>query len=231
MPPCAASPSPPGGRASGDKSLVRGLLLDLDGTLADSIAALKTVYLDFLAGFGIAGSPEGFAALNGPPLAEVVARLRETHGLTGSPAELLARYRALVDAAHGTAPPAEGAETLLRQARAEGWRIAVVTSSPRAAALGWLERTGLAPLIDAVVGGDEVAAGKPAPAPYHLGIERLGCRGENSLAIEDSRQGTTAARAAGLETLAIAAPDDREDWPPGVRFIARLADAGEFLRR
>ncbi|MFZ2869508.1 HAD family hydrolase, partial [Zavarzinia sp.] len=96
---------------------------------------------------------------------------------------------------------------------------------------GWLERTGLAPLIDAVVGGDEVTAGKPAPAPYRLGVERLACRGETALAIEDSRQGATAARAAGLETLAIAAPDDRENWPPGVRFIARLADAGEILRR
>ncbi|PWR25129.1 HAD family hydrolase [Zavarzinia aquatilis] len=207
-----------------------GLLLDLDGTLADSLAALRAVYDDFLASFGIAGSDEGFAALNGPPLAEVVARLRVRHGLPGTPAELLALYRRLVDAAHGVAPPAAGAEALLRQARAGGWRIAVVTSSPRAAALGWLARQGLAPLVDAVVGGDEVAAGKPAPLPYRLGLERLGCAAAQSLAVEDSRQGATAATGAGIETLAIAAPGDRTGWPEGVRFIARLAETAAFLQ-
>lgn len=210
---------------------LRGLLLDLDGTLADSIAALKCVYFDFLASFGLAGSEAEFAALNGPPLAEVVRRLAATHALPGTPQDLFSRYAALVHRAHDHAPPAEGAEALLTQARAAGWRIAVVTSAPHAGARAWLKQAGLLPLIDTVVGGDDVTAGKPAPEPYRLGLARLDCRAELSLAVEDSRQGAAAARAAGIATLAICPPERRQGWPEGVRFITALAETADVIAR
>lgn len=207
----------------------RGLLLDLDGTLADSIEALRRVYFEFLRERGAEGSEAEFRALNGPPLATIIERLQRDHGLPGDPEALLRNYAEMVRQAHRTAPPVAGAGPLLRQARAAGWRIAVVTSSPRRAASEWLSWSGLAGEIDAVVGGDDVERGKPAPDPYGLGLSRLGCVAAGSVGVEDSRIGAMAAVAAGLATWAIAPLDDRGGWPVGVRFVERLDELSEEL--
>jgi HAD superfamily hydrolase (TIGR01509 family) len=202
----------------------KGLFLDLDGTLADSLTGLKGVYLSFLSSFGVTGDETEFQRLNGPPLARIVELLKTTHDLPGEPAALLEQYSAMLRAAHESAKPAVGAEELLRHARGCGWRIAVVTSSPRSSALRWLELTGLSNQIDAVVGGDEVINGKPAAEPYILALSRLDCTAALSHAVEDSRLGAMSAVAAGLNTWALSDPTNRSGWPDRVIFIQRLAE-------
>jgi HAD superfamily hydrolase (TIGR01509 family) len=178
----------------------RGLFLDLDGTLADSLPALRRVYDDFLAQSGHSGSDAEFNSLNGPPLADIVARLVKAHGLGGAPEDWLARYRDILASAHAAAPPRAGAITMLERARTLGWMIAVVTSAPHDVARAWLRGAGLAALIDHVVGGDEVKRGKPDPEPYRLALSRVGCDAAVSLAVEDSITGAQAALGAGLPT-------------------------------
>jgi HAD superfamily hydrolase (TIGR01509 family) len=207
----------------------RGLFLDLDGTLADSLTALKGVYYSFLAGFGVSGDEAEFQRLNGPPLSKVVELLRTTHKLPDEPSDLLERYSVMLRKAHETARPAIGAQELLQHARACGWRIAVVTSSPRSSAQKWLDLGGLADKVDAVVGGDDVTAGKPAAEPYVTALSRLNCAAARSHAVEDSRIGARSAVAAGLKTWALAEPADRAGWPDRVVFIERLSDLLERL--
>jgi len=55
----------------------------------------------------------------------------------------------------------------------------------------------------AVVGADDVRAGKPAPDGYLAAAAALGVRPELALAIEDSPWGLQSARAAGLMTIGI----------------------------
>lgn len=201
-----------------------GLFVDLDGTLADSLGALRAAYLAFLAEAGVAGSDAEFDRLNGPPLPRIVAHLKAVHGLAGAPAVLLERYDRHVQAAHAAAPPMPDAARLLGCARERGRRVAVVTSAPGKTARRWLTGAHLAPLVDAVIGGDEVRRGKPAPDPYQLALARLGCAASRSLAVEDSRTGAAAAVAAGLPTWVIAPPEERRGWPAGVGCVARLSD-------
>ncbi len=201
-----------------------GLFLDLDGTLADSLTALKNVYHSFLASFGASGDEVEFQQLNGPPLGEIVERLRMTHKLPGTPADLLQRYSAMVSQAHQSVRPAAGAHELLAHARACGLKIAVVTSSPRLSAQRWLAFEGLADEIDDVVGGDDVSAGKPDAEPYIRALSRLNCAAALSHAVEDSRIGAQSAVAAGLRTWALAPPNNRTGWPAQVVFIERLTD-------
>ncbi|WP_154739939.1 HAD family hydrolase [Hyphomicrobium album] len=208
----------------------KGLLLDLDGTLADSVPALRAVYFAFLSGLGATGTDDEFGRLNGPPLAEIIRVLKKAHGLRDEPAALLRRYSDMIRHAHQTAPPVGGATELLQEARTRGWKIAVVTSSARSAAWDWLVRSGLSDRVDAVVGGDEVANGKPAPDPYVLGLSRVNCAAAVSLAVEDSRLGAMSAVAAGLSTWVVADPTDRSGWPAEVGFVSGLPDLLEILR-
>lgn len=92
----------------------------------------------------------------------------------------------------------------------QGTRCAVVTSTAGDRARYKLARAGLDGHFDIVIGGDEVARGKPDPAPYLAGAAALGLAPEACFAFEDSDTGTRAAVAAGCNTWQI--PDLR---PPG----------------
>lgn len=207
-------------------TMTKALLLDFDGTLADSLGFMRAVYERFLAGHGVVGSAEEFQALNGPPLAEVVRRLRARHGLTPPFDELLRDYRGLIAAGQQALAPGAGARELLAAARERGYRVAVVTSADSAAVAAWLERRDLRPFVGAVVGGDAVTRGKPDPEPYRTALRLLGCAAERSIAIEDSPQGATAAVAAGLRTYVLRAlPATPGSWPGVAGFMETLADA------
>jgi HAD superfamily hydrolase (TIGR01509 family) len=208
----------------------KAVLLDLDGTLADSIVALKEVYFSFLSRYGARGSDAEFGRLNGPPLVTIIAVLKDVHHLPGDASRLQQEYAAMVREAHRSAPPATGARQLLREAKGHGWKVAVVTSSARCAAWEWLSGNRLLSSVDVIVGGDEVACGKPAPDPYALALSRLGSPAGACLAVEDSRLGALSALAAGLPTHVLADQCDRTGWPAQVVFIERLTDLLELLR-
>jgi HAD superfamily hydrolase (TIGR01509 family) len=207
----------------------KGLFVDLDGTLANSLTALREVYFLFLAGLGAKGNEGEFQRLNGLPLVKIIERLIEVHNLPGDPSELTARYSMMIRQIHSSAPPSRGAQELLKHARRKGWNVTVVTSSSRLSAVEWLERSSLSSQVDFVVGGDEVSCGKPAPDPYTLALSRSNCIPAVSLAVEDSRNGAFSAVSAGLSTWVLAAPDDRSGWPPEVGFIAGLPDLMAML--
>ncbi|MCW2249522.1 HAD superfamily hydrolase (TIGR01509 family) [Azospirillum fermentarium] len=213
------------GPASFSDAAGQGLFLDLDGTLADSLGIMRRAYDGFLAVYGHSGLDAEFAALNGPPLREIVRILKRTRGLTSPPDELLAVYREQIEHHYLTGvAPAAGAEALLAAARARGWRVAVVTSNRRGLAWEWLGTVGLADFVETVVGGEDVMCGKPAPDPYLAAIRALDCAPARSLAVEDSPQGAQAALAAGLETHVVGSGPG-PGWPEGIAvFLPRLAD-------
>ncbi|MBM3565538.1 MAG: HAD-IA family hydrolase [Alphaproteobacteria bacterium] len=207
------------------RSGLRALLLDLDGTLADSLGIMRTVYDHFMDSCGLAGITEEFEKLNGPPLDEVVRILKETHRLDAPLDELRARYHALADGVYMDVPPASGALELLQAAKARGWTTGVVTSNTEIRTRAWLARAGLDALIDVIVGGDSVPHGKPAPDPYLRALEKTGCQADHALAVEDSPQGAAAALAAGIPTLAlIHNPKHPQAWPKDVVLVKSLAE-------
>ena len=214
-------------RGAAGVSRAAGLFLDLDGTLADSLPALRGAYAAFLARFAKPPSAAEFDRLNGPPLEQVVAALARTHRLPPDAAGLLAIYRHAIQAAYGSVAPAAGAERLLTTAKRLGRRTGVVTSNDKTEARSWLSRVDLLGLVDTIVAGDEVGRGKPDPEPYLLALARTGCRAEASLAVEDSLAGASASLAANIPTLVL--PNGRV--PAGATRIATLDDVTERLAR
>ena len=208
----------------------RGLFLDLDGTLADSLPVMRAVYDRFLAHYGHAGSDAGFAAVDGPPLAGVVAALRQAHSLIGSAAELEGVYMGFILEAYDRVEPRSGAVALVARARRAGWRTAVVTSSRESLARRWLARNGLAADVDAIVGAESVSHGKPDPEPYRLALRRTGCAAAVSASVEDSPRGVAAALAAGLRTVALESPlHAATAYPPGAVLVAGFAEVERAL--
>jgi beta-phosphoglucomutase-like phosphatase (HAD superfamily) len=56
--------------------------------------------------------------------------------------------------------------------------------------------------FDFVLAGDVVSKKKPDPEIYHLALQKSGLKAEECICIEDSHNGVTAAKAAGLHVVA-----------------------------
>lgn len=206
----------------------RALLLDLDGTLAASLDVVRHAYEAFVRRSGVAPTAEEFDELNGPPLAEVVRHLKDTHGLAGDEHDLLVAYRALLDERYLDVLPSDGARALLERAREAGWHAGVVTSSSRTLTETWLSRVDLDGLVDLIVSADDVTSGKPDPEPYLLALERCRCAPDDAVAVEDSVQGAAAARAAGIRTFLLG-PVGPRSGIDAVEAVGTLAEVRTVL--
>lgn len=92
---------------------------------------------------------------------------------------------------------------LLEQLEAAKAPWAIVTSGTRPLVSGWLDVMKLAhPQF--LVTAEEVQQGKPDPACYRLGAQRLGVKSNEALVLEDAPAGVTAGKAAGYRVIALA---------------------------
>lgn len=93
------------------------------------------------------------------------------------------------------------AEETLRELRARGIPVVVASNSTTSDVEAPLARTGLAGLVDGIVGADQVVSPKPAPDMYERAAAWLAP--DVVVVVEDSPAGIASARAAGLPVLAV----------------------------
>jgi HAD superfamily hydrolase (TIGR01509 family) len=132
-----------------------------------------------------------------------------------TPSLVETRTRHLLTLIHAEGQPLPGVPLVPRELRAAGFGLGVASASPRRIIDAVLARVGLADCFQAIVSGDEVARGKPAPDGFLLAARRLGVAPEACLVVEDSRNGVLAARTAGMAVAAVPCPaTSHEDFSP-----------------
>jgi len=102
-------------------------------------------------------------------------------------------------------PLVPGAVDAVRRLAAR-WPLGVASSSNRELIDLVLELSGLAQFFRVTLSSEEVPRGKPAPDVYLEATRRLGVPPERCAAVEDSRNGIRAAKAAGMRVVAIPNP-------------------------
>lgn len=118
-----------------------------------------------------------------------------------------------------------GVERLIREARGEGLRLAIATTTTRDNVIALLQATLGADApgwFDVMGTAQEVAAKKPDPAVYRWVLERLRLDADAALALEDSGHGVTAATRAGLRC--VVTPTDYNAGDDFSAAAARLPD-------
>ncbi len=111
-------------------------------------------------------------------------------------------YTALMQ--EGEIPLRPGVERLLREARAQGVRLAIATTTTPANVTALLGATLGAQgedWFDVIGAGDVVPAKKPAPDIYDYVLERLALPSSSCIAFEDSENGIRSSTTAGLPTV------------------------------
>ena len=98
----------------------------------------------------------------------------------------------------------EGVGEMLREMRAKGIAVAVVTSKARERFELDAERAGIGELIDLAVCSGDTPAHKPDPAPVLLALDRLGVAPAAAVVAGDTVVDIEAARGAGVTAVGVA---------------------------
>jgi phosphoglycolate phosphatase len=181
-------------------------MLDLDGTLVDTLGDFVAVLALTLADLGLPPVDRGFVERTIGRGGEHLVRQTLAHVGGGAAAfdrawALYQQHYAAVNGAHAAVYPGvlEGLELL----RSHGLPLAVLTNKPAAPARELLKRKGLAGYFSHVFGGDDFPRKKPDPLPLLKTCEALGTPPSATWMVGDSRNDAEAAHAAGCPLVLV----------------------------
>jgi phosphoglycolate phosphatase len=183
------------------------ILIDLDGTLVDSVPDLAYCVDAMMAELGLPGRGEA-AVRNwvGNGVERLVQRAL-VNDLDGDPDPgLYARalpvfMRLYQDNTSQRSRLYPGVREGLDQLRAGGYRLGCVTNKAERFTLPLLRDKGILDAFELVVSGDTLAQKKPDPAPLLHAARLFGVAPSDSLMVGDSRSDVKAARAAGFRIV------------------------------
>lgn len=105
---------------------------------------------------------------------------------------------------NGNVIPRPGVRDIITDARRRGLALAIATTTSPAnveALVRAIWGCSAKQVFDVIAAGDEVATKKPAPDIFLLALQRLGLPASAAIVFEDSHNGLSAARAAGLRVV------------------------------
>ena len=182
------------------------LLFDLDGTLADSFAAIRDALNAGLREHGLGEYDLAWVRTHvGRGAAELV---RDAVGAEND--EALRRSVGTRFGAHyreiylDQTPPLPGAGDVLAFVAARvGGKVAVISNKYEELSRAWLAHWGLAPHVAVVVGPETYGVRKPDPGALVPVLEDFGVSPADALLVGDMQVDVAAARAAGVPMLAV----------------------------
>jgi phosphoglycolate phosphatase len=187
---------------------LRAAIVDLDGTMVDTMGDFVVAIHHMLADLGL--PPTGRASLQRMVgkgsehlIRSVLQEVAPERAGTSYEAAWLSyqRHYLVVNGQHSHVFP--GVSAGLQRLRQRGWKLACLTNKPTAFALPLLKAKGLDGYFTQIFGGDSFARKKPDPMPLLGACEALGVAPADTLMIGDSSNDAQAARAAGCPVVLV----------------------------
>jgi HAD superfamily hydrolase (TIGR01509 family) len=180
-------------------------LFDCDGTIVDSMPLHYIAWKQALGEWG--------CTLDGKPPVEIIATLNQLRDLK-MPIEAVAERKESLyfSLLHDLKPVPE----VLEQIVAQYGHIpfAVVSGSTRESIVKSLTAVGLLDRFPILVGSEDYARSKPAPDAFLTAAARLGVAPQDCLVFEDTDMGIQAATAAGMASVRVPQPHERNGTRP-----------------
>jgi phosphoglycolate phosphatase len=185
---------------------IQALIVDLDGTLVDTVGDFEVALTRALADLGQQPVSRDFILRTIGKGSQHL--IHSVLAETGAPASLYepawARYQHHYTHINGQfAHTYPGVHEGLKRLRAAGLRMACVTNKPGAFATPLLKAKGLDAYIDFCFGGDAFARKKPDPLPLLQSCKALASEPARTLMLGDSSNDAAAARAAGCPVVLV----------------------------
>jgi HAD superfamily hydrolase (TIGR01509 family) len=190
---------------------ITALLFDFDGLILDTETTEFRVWQAIYREYGQEMLPETWGqVIGGYGISNFdgAVHLAELLGDGTDVQALRARFRSESDALILQQPVMPGVVDYLDDARRLGLRLAVASSSPHDWVNAHLARLGLADRFDVIICGDDVPPGRTKPHPdlFLKALDALKVKVDEAIVFEDSPNGVTAARAAGIFVVRVPNP-------------------------
>jgi HAD superfamily hydrolase (TIGR01509 family) len=204
--------------------MLKAILYDLDGTLANTDPLHYQIWYDLLKEFGLEIDETFYkhrlsGRLNPAIIEDLLPQLSPLE------AEAFAEHKeALFRERVTTLPATPGLQVLMDWATAHNLKQAVVTNAPSQNAWFMLDALHLREALDCVVIAQEIGIGKPDPAPYQWALKDFDIDASEAIAFEDSPSGMRSAVAAGIATVGITTTQE----PEALRELGAVLTIADF---
>lgn len=191
--------------------MLKALLFDLDGTLAETDSLHFLIWQAFLREYGVEIDRSDYKAkISGRLNPDIVVDLLPQLSLAEQE-DFIWRKEAEFRNRADSLTRLPGLSDVLDWATQKELKQAVVSNAPRENAEFMLKALHLEATFDTVVLGDDLPMGKPDPLPYQEALRRFNLTKDEAIAFEDSPSGVRSAVAAGVPTVGIASTYDPEE--------------------
>jgi beta-phosphoglucomutase len=212
---------------------INAVVFDMDGLMLDTEPIYKATWQQASAELGFELDDQFYSRFTGRTSADCERELVRRFGTDFPMSRFRERWQELwrLSIEDGGISTKTGLPEFLSFVKDEALLSAVATSTEANLAEFSLRNAGIAHRFDALVSGDQIARGKPAPDIYLEAARRLGCDPVECVALEDSDAGVLAASAAGMVTVCIPdlKPPSDEAAAAAARVLASLNEAREWI--
>ncbi|MEU8075874.1 HAD family phosphatase [Catellatospora citrea] len=177
---------------------VDALLLDWDGTIADTVASNYMVLSQVLAHHGLRIDRDWYNARVGLALADLLDQLGELLHRPVPATSIIATCRTIRTSRMHPMTSIPSVMKLLDGARALGLPCAIASGASRRIVETGISALHLENTFRAVITREDVAHGKPAPDLFLAAAEAVDAQPRRCIAVDDAIDGITAAYAAGI---------------------------------
>ena len=183
--------------------MLKAVIFDLDGLLVDSTKLQIQADQEFIKSFGKIFLPGG--GREGMRIIDITREYKDVYDLPGSAEDLYAkRQQIFFGLARKYLQLFNGVMPLLNKLQERKLKIALATSGDREYVKLVFEKfPQLTDYFSVVVSSEDVARGKPNPDVYKKALEKLKIKSDEAVVLEDSVNGITAAKLAGIQVICI----------------------------
>lgn len=183
---------------------MKGFLLDMDGTLLDSMPVWRTLGLRYLESIGVEATPDLADRIAGMSTVQALAWCRERFGIERDPQRMLQEVHALLSHSYRNDIDLKpGVMEALDALDRQGVAMGVATATPDELAKEALARHGLLNRFHFVQTVPNTGHTKDTAAFWEEGCRRLGTEPSETVAVEDAVHAMEGAKRAGCFVIAV----------------------------
>lgn len=190
--------------------MIKNILFDMDGVLVNTEPLHYRIWKQLMEENGIPLDFEHYKGCIGSTRAYLFDLIEKYYGVDfHGNRQLDSKFSAIKEEIirKEGIPRIDGVQEVVRYLHAQGYHMAVASSSAQHYIESNMKELGITECFEVLFSGENVKKPKPAPDIFLAVAEKLNAKPEECLVIEDSYNGSRAAKAAGMTCFGFKNPD------------------------